>query len=128
MRVRSCLTTAPAPRFRWPTSLLPICPSGSPTSLPEAPIRVQGLLANKRSMWGARARRIALPSLSGRSPYPSSTTRTTREAFVMANNLSEKEDAGSSAVRLAAQDRERAVDLFAEHHPRQSVRQGQRGQ
>ncbi len=36
MRVRSCLMTAPAPRFRWPTSLLPICPSGSPTAPPLA--------------------------------------------------------------------------------------------
>ena len=36
MSVRSCLTTAPAPRLRWPTSELPICPSGSPTAAPHA--------------------------------------------------------------------------------------------
>ena len=36
MRVRSWRTTAPAPRFRWPTSELPICPSGSPTARPHA--------------------------------------------------------------------------------------------
>ena len=36
IRARSCLTTAPAPRFRWPTSELPIWPSGRPTSRPLA--------------------------------------------------------------------------------------------
>ena len=30
-RVMSICTMRPAPIFRWPTSLLPICPSGSPT-------------------------------------------------------------------------------------------------
>src|SRR4051812_5146454 len=34
MRVRSCLTTAPAPRLRGPTPLLPIWPPGSPTPPP----------------------------------------------------------------------------------------------
>ena len=36
IRVRSCLTTLPAPRLRWPTSELPIWPSGRPTALPQA--------------------------------------------------------------------------------------------
>src|ERR1041385_9229594 len=36
MRTMSCGTTRPAPRFRWPTSLLPICPSGSPTASHDA--------------------------------------------------------------------------------------------
>ena len=36
IRARSCLTIAPAPRLRWPTSELPICPSGSPTLGPHA--------------------------------------------------------------------------------------------
>ena len=31
MRVLSMCTMRPAPMLRWPTSLLPICPSGSPT-------------------------------------------------------------------------------------------------
>ena len=31
MRVMSIRTMRPAPMFRWPTSLLPICPSGNPT-------------------------------------------------------------------------------------------------
>ena len=34
IRSRSCFTTAPAPRFRCPTSELPIWPSGSPTAGP----------------------------------------------------------------------------------------------
>ena len=36
IRVRSWRTTAPAPRLRWPTSELPIWPSGNPTARPEA--------------------------------------------------------------------------------------------
>ena len=32
MRGRSCITTRPAPMLRWPTSELPICPGGRPTS------------------------------------------------------------------------------------------------
>ena len=35
MRGRSCMTTRPAPMLRWPTSELPICPSGRPTSRPD---------------------------------------------------------------------------------------------
>ena len=31
IRGKSCMTTRPAPRLVWPTSELPICPSGSPT-------------------------------------------------------------------------------------------------
>ena len=36
MRTRSCFTTVPAPRFRCPTSELPIWPSGRPTARPQA--------------------------------------------------------------------------------------------
>ena len=32
----SCQTTLPAPMFRWPTSLFPIRPSGSPTASEDA--------------------------------------------------------------------------------------------
>ena len=35
MRGRSCITRRPAPMLRCPTSELPICPGGRPTSLPE---------------------------------------------------------------------------------------------
>ena len=34
--VNVCGTTAPAPSVRWPTSELPICPSGKPTLAPLA--------------------------------------------------------------------------------------------
>jgi hypothetical protein len=42
MRSRSVRTTRPAPRQRWPTSELPICPGGSPTAGPEVWISVPG--------------------------------------------------------------------------------------
>ena len=34
-RGKSCMTRRPAPILGWPTSELPICPSGSPTAPPE---------------------------------------------------------------------------------------------
>ena len=43
MRVTSIWITRPAPMFRCPTSLLPICPSGSPTNGPEVWTRVFGI-------------------------------------------------------------------------------------
>ena len=42
MRTRSCGTTRPAPRLRWPTSLLPIWPTGSPTASSLASSSVRG--------------------------------------------------------------------------------------
>ena len=42
IRARSCLTIAPAPRLRWPTSELPIWPTGRPTSGPWAESSVCG--------------------------------------------------------------------------------------
>ena len=52
MRTRSCFTTRPAPRLRWPTSLLPIWPPGSPTASPDASSRVRGARAHSRSQVG----------------------------------------------------------------------------
>src|SRR6059036_3456964 len=77
MRTRSCGTTRPAPRFRWPTSLLPICPSGRPTSRPDALSSVRGAWAQRRCQVGVRPSSMALPSRPGRKPQPSSTIRTT---------------------------------------------------
>src|SRR3989442_1624119 len=77
MRTMSCGTTRPAPRFRCPTSLLPICPSGSPTASPDALSSVRGAFAHSRCHGGARATSIALPTWPGRKPQPSSTIRTT---------------------------------------------------
>src|SRR6266704_1065065 len=73
----SCDTTRPAPRFRCPTSLLPICPSGSPTASPDALRSVRGALAQRRCQPGVSPSSTALPSRPGRKPQPSSTIRTT---------------------------------------------------
>ncbi|MCY1516237.1 hypothetical protein D9M68_508580 [compost metagenome] len=48
-RVKSWYTTRPAPRFMWPTSELPIWPSGRPTSMPLPEIRPLGWVARRRS-------------------------------------------------------------------------------
>ena len=77
IRTRSCITTRPAPRLRWPTSLLPICPSGSPTRSPDASSRVRGARSQSLSHVGVCARATALPSRSARYPHPSRTTSTT---------------------------------------------------
>src|SRR3954453_20015477 len=78
MSVRSCMTTAPAPRLRCPTSLLPICPSGSPTALPHAVSCVCGYVAQRSSNTGVLARSTALPGPGGAMPHPSRITRTAR--------------------------------------------------
>src|SRR5437016_7381718 len=77
MRTMSCGTTRPAPRFRCPTSLLPICPSGSPTARPDAFSSVRGAFAQRRCQVGVRPSSIAFPIWPGRKPQPSSTIRTT---------------------------------------------------
>src|SRR5881296_4472881 len=77
MRTMSCGTTRPAPRFRCPTSLLPICPSGRPTASPDASSNVRGAFAQRRCQVGVRPSSTALPSRPGRNPQPSSTMRTT---------------------------------------------------
>src|SRR5438094_62739 len=77
MRTMSCGTTRPAPRFRCPTSLLPICPSGSPTASPDALSNVRGAFDQRRCQVGVRPSSTALPSRPGRKPQPSSTIRTT---------------------------------------------------
>jgi len=53
--VTSIVTTRPAPIFRWPTSLLPICPSGRPTKGPSVRMRVCGNSAHSRSKLGVCA-------------------------------------------------------------------------
>ena len=44
-----CHTILPAPIFICPTSLLPICPSGSPTYSPDAPSVLKPYLANSKN-------------------------------------------------------------------------------
>src|SRR6478672_6574805 len=77
IRARSCLTIAPAPRLRWPTSELPICPSGRPTSRPWAESRVRGQRSQSESKTGVSAREIALPGPGSASPQPSRMTSAT---------------------------------------------------
>src|SRR5215470_10642872 len=72
----SMRTTRPAPMFMWPTSLLPICPSGKPTAGPDVLISVFGNLQRSSSYAGLRARAMALPSVSARYPQPSRTVST----------------------------------------------------
>src|SRR4051812_39232702 len=75
IRARSCLTIAPAPRLRWPTSELPICPSGRPTSGPWAESWVWGYSSQRRSKTGVSASEIALPGPASASPQPSRMIR-----------------------------------------------------
>src|SRR5881275_96338 len=77
IRTMSCGTTRPAPRFRWPTSLLPICPSGRPTASPDALSNVRGAFDQRRCQVGVRPSSTALPARPGRKPQPSSTIKTT---------------------------------------------------
>src|SRR5213082_3590861 len=77
MRTMSCGTTRPAPRFKCPTSLLPIWPSGSPTASPDALRSVRGARLQRRCQTGVSPSSTALPSRPGRKPQPSSTIRTT---------------------------------------------------
>src|SRR3954469_3693371 len=77
IRTISWGTTRPAPRFRCPTSLLPICPSGNPTASPDASRSVRGARSHSLCHVGVSPSSIALPSPPGRKPQPSSTMRTT---------------------------------------------------
>ncbi len=80
-RSRSWGTIRPAPRFRCPTSELPISPAGRPTASPEASSSVHGSSAIHRSNTGLRARVMALPSEGGAHPHPSLIRRTTGRLF-----------------------------------------------
>src|SRR5882724_842295 len=77
IRTMSCATTRPAPRFRCPTSLLPICPAGKPTGSPDASSSVRGARSHSRCQVGVWPSSMALPSRPARKPQPSSTIKTT---------------------------------------------------
>src|SRR2546428_9724941 len=77
IRTMSCGTARPAPRFRCPTSLFPICPSGSPTARPEASSSVRAGRCHSLCHTGVLPSSIAFPSRPGRKPQPSSTMSTT---------------------------------------------------
>ena len=67
----------PEPIVRWPTSELPICPSGRPTAAPEATSCVLGYRATSSSKTGVRASSTALPGPGGAIPQPSRMTSVT---------------------------------------------------
>lgn len=56
----TCTITRPAPIFKWPTSELPIKPSGNPTCWPWASISVP-FVCTSRSITGVLAAKIAFP-------------------------------------------------------------------
>ena len=76
MRGSSCITTRPAPMLRCPTSELPICPGGSPTSRPEVRRNACGPSISA-SNTGVSASCTALPAVSSRQPQPSKITSMT---------------------------------------------------
>ena len=102
MRVRSCWMTAPAPRLRCPTSVLPICPSGSPrprrppsASCAGSAPRDRRRRASRRATRRCPGRRAPGPNRRGRrglrwaaAPRRSGPSR--RRAMIAAN------DSGSS--------------------------------
>ncbi len=68
-RWRSWKRIRPEPIVRWPTSELPIWPSGSPTASPEAFSVVCGYSRQSRSKTGVSASSTALPG-PGRCAAP----------------------------------------------------------
>ena len=76
MRGRSWSTGRPAPRFRCPTSELPIWPSGRPTSRPDAPSVACGQASSNARQRGILAAATASPSGRRPMPNPSRMTRT----------------------------------------------------
>ena len=64
--IRGWSTTLPAPIFKWPTSLFPICPLGRPTASPLASNVVWGYLFHKEIIFLGLAAITALPFSSSR--------------------------------------------------------------
>src|SRR5438067_48861 len=88
---------------RWPTSLLPITPSGSPTSRPLARRVACGYVSKSARRRGVFARVTAFEGESGAIPHPSSTQRTTgrygawpapRRLLQVGHDLAHDNDAG----------------------------------
>ena len=84
MRGRVCSTTRPAPMFRCPTSELPICPSGRPTSAPLAASSARAVWPKGDQKQGyGPGQGHCVPPLS-RWPQPSRMMRAVGRFFVMA--------------------------------------------
>ncbi len=86
--------------FVWPTSELPIWPSGRPTFRPEAPICVIGFSENRRSRFGFSAALMAFP-FSGPMPKPSIIIRI-KGCFAMQSYPFRKKRAAGGQPSLAA--------------------------
>ena len=84
---RSIATTRPAPILVCPTSELPICPEGSPTSGPWVISLAFGQVAQSRLKFGTSACAGALPSRLSESPQPSRMHSTTGFGTLMADDL-----------------------------------------
>ena len=82
MSVNDWYTILPAPIFKCPTSLFPICPSGNPTAFPQAFKVVVGYMAIKSSKLGVFANLTAFPSTRSVNPYPSKIHKTTGLFFI----------------------------------------------
>src|SRR6218665_1945390 len=80
---RSWQTMRPAPMLRCPTSLLPICPSGRPTSSPDVRSVLCGYFLYKLSTKGVFALAIASDFEPSPIPQPSRIINT---AFFMGTN------------------------------------------
>ena len=84
MRVSCWYTMRPAPMLVWPTSELPIWPSGRPTAMPEASMVVMGQVEKILSRLGLLAAATALPKVwSGVQPKPSMMQRTAGRLAIM---------------------------------------------
>src|SRR5262249_16238546 len=114
MRGKSCITRRPAPMLRCPTSELPICPSGRPTSLPEVRTKACGQVAHRWPKLGVRAWRIALSATSLRQPQPSSTTSMTGRRFCISTRPRRRTSAGEIAA--AGNDRSSDVCVRSQGH------------
>ena len=71
IRGRSCITTRPAPMLKCPTSELPICPSGRPTSRPDVPgVRADLWPRDDRNSVCEPAERHCRPGLRASPSHP----------------------------------------------------------
>src|SRR5215204_4295306 len=108
MRARSWGTIAPAPRLRWPTSELPICPSGRPTASPLAVRVVCGCSAHSRSNTGVSASATALPGPSGARPSRRARRGRRPTPSCARRDLDDRTEVAGVEARAAD---ERAVDV-----------------
>ena len=116
MRGKSCSTRRPAPMLRCPTSELPICPDGRPTSSPDVCKKACGQVAHKWSKLGVRAWRMALSAASSRQPQPSSTTSITGRRFCISTFPRSPCLTGGAEIAIARNDGASSGCVGLRHH------------